>query len=176
MDGSGDEFLPGSCLAFDEDSGIDARHIADELIDLHHGRGASDKIVELRLVIELLPQMVEFCAIMQQDDAPLSGLWIRMDFIFDPSRSRTRQAKGALAALRHERAPCLAQMLPVCRLQRETLFPRLTDDRRRRALHPGKAARADEGDMAFLIRDDGGQIQMLEKRQDIVAFLGSDGK
>lgn len=120
--------------------------------------------------------MVDLCAIMQEDDAPLSGLWIRMDFIFDPSRSRTRQAKGASAALRRERAPCLAEVLSVCGLQRETLFPRLTDDRRRRTLDPGKAARADEGDMAFLIRDDGGQIQMLEKCQDIVALLGGDGK
>jgi len=70
MDGSGDEFLPGSRLSFDEDGGVYARHIADELIDLQHGRTASDKIVELRLVIELLPQLVDLCAILQQDDAP----------------------------------------------------------------------------------------------------------
>jgi hypothetical protein len=113
---------------------------------------------------------------MQQDDAPLRGLWVRMDFVFDPSRGCARQAKGVSAALRRERVPCLAEMLPVCGLQRETLFPRLTDDHRGRTLDPGKAAWADEGDTALLIGDDGGQIQMLQKRQDIVALLGGDGK
>jgi len=65
-------------------------------------------------------------------------------------------------------------MLLVCGLQRETLFPRLTDDRCGRTLDPGKAAWAHEGDSALLIRDDGGQIQMLKKRQDIVTLLSGD--
>lgn len=132
--------------------------------------------MKLCLVIERLPQMVNLCAILQQDDAPLRGLWVRMDFIFDPSRGCARQSKGASAELRRECVPCLAEMLPVCGVQRETLFPRLTDDRRGRALDPGEAAWADEGPTVLLIRDGSGQIQKLQKRQDIVALLGGDGE
>jgi hypothetical protein len=77
---------------------------------------------------------------MQQDDAPLRGLWVLMDFIVDPSRGCARQAKGASAALRPECVPCLAEILPVCGVQRETLFPRLPDDGRGRTLDPGETA------------------------------------
>jgi len=99
-----------------------------------------------------------------------------VNFVFDPSRGLTSKAKGLSVALRRECVPYLAKLFPVWGFQRESLFPRLTDDRGGRTVDPGKAARADERHAALLIGDDGGQIQMLQKRQEIVTLLGGDGE
>ena len=167
----GDEFFSRSRFSLNEYRGVDSCHIANQLVDIQHGCAAPDQIMEVGLLVELPAKMMDIGPVVQQDNAAGGVARIVMNVAGDPACRQFCETDCSGGPLSSRQRGVLPDLFPFRWRNRKSLFPRPSDDRFNRMSEPLEASRRYVGKMAGFVDEQGGKVEMVEEREDVVSFL-----